>query len=108
MSMLLPSFYIDWIRSMRYGFWGGVDWQMGKLPADLLIGTDGRRYIDGVSSLWCNVHGHRHPAIDRAVERKRIASRISSRRAIPTLPGRFGLEPRSIDVLDERHTEART
>jgi adenosylmethionine---8-amino-7-oxononanoate aminotransferase len=32
-----------------------------------LIGTDGRRYIDGVSSLWCNVHGHRHPGIDRAV-----------------------------------------
>ncbi len=28
---------------------------------------DGRRYIDGTSSLWCNVHGHRHPAIDRAV-----------------------------------------
>jgi len=32
-----------------------------------LIGTDGRRYIDGVSSLWCNVHGHRHPRIDAAV-----------------------------------------
>ncbi|HVC07714.1 MAG TPA: adenosylmethionine--8-amino-7-oxononanoate transaminase [Solirubrobacterales bacterium] len=32
-----------------------------------LIATDGRRYIDGVSSLWCNVHGHRHPGIDRAV-----------------------------------------
>jgi adenosylmethionine-8-amino-7-oxononanoate aminotransferase len=33
-----------------------------------LIGTDGRRYIDGVSSLWCNVHGHRHPRIDAAVK----------------------------------------
>lgn len=32
-----------------------------------LIDTDGRRYIDGVSSLWCNVHGHRHAGIDRAV-----------------------------------------
>jgi adenosylmethionine-8-amino-7-oxononanoate aminotransferase len=32
-----------------------------------LIDTDGRRYIDGVSSLWCNVHGHRHPRIDEAV-----------------------------------------
>jgi adenosylmethionine-8-amino-7-oxononanoate aminotransferase len=32
-----------------------------------LIDVDGRRYIDGVSSLWCNVHGHRHPAIDIAV-----------------------------------------
>lgn len=33
-----------------------------------LIDTDGRRYIDGVSSLWCNVHGHRHPRIDEAVK----------------------------------------
>jgi adenosylmethionine---8-amino-7-oxononanoate aminotransferase len=32
-----------------------------------LVDTRGRRYIDGVSSLWCNVHGHRHPAIDSAV-----------------------------------------
>src|SRR5687767_8306235 len=32
-----------------------------------LIDIDGRRYIDGVSSLWCNVHGHRHPRIDAAV-----------------------------------------
>ncbi|HEV7616085.1 MAG TPA: adenosylmethionine--8-amino-7-oxononanoate transaminase [Solirubrobacterales bacterium] len=32
-----------------------------------LIDGDGRRYIDGTSSLWCNVHGHCHPTIDRAV-----------------------------------------
>jgi adenosylmethionine---8-amino-7-oxononanoate aminotransferase len=32
-----------------------------------LIDSEGRRYLDGVSSLWCNVHGHRHPAIDEAV-----------------------------------------
>jgi len=32
-----------------------------------LIDSQGRRYLDGVSSLWCNVHGHRHPAIDKAV-----------------------------------------
>jgi adenosylmethionine---8-amino-7-oxononanoate aminotransferase len=32
-----------------------------------LIDVDGNRYIDGVSSLWCNVHGHAHPRIDAAV-----------------------------------------
>ncbi|HEX3734352.1 MAG TPA: adenosylmethionine--8-amino-7-oxononanoate transaminase [Solirubrobacterales bacterium] len=32
-----------------------------------VIDADGRRYIDGTSSLWCNVHGHRHPTIDAAV-----------------------------------------
>jgi len=28
---------------------------------------EGNRYLDGVSSLWANVHGHRHPVIDKAV-----------------------------------------
>lgn len=32
-----------------------------------LVDTLGRRYLDGVSSLWCNVHGHRVPEIDAAV-----------------------------------------
>lgn len=32
-----------------------------------LIDSDGRRYLDGVSSLWCNVHGHRVPELDQAV-----------------------------------------
>src|SRR3954453_14741961 len=27
----------------------------------------GHAYIDGTSCLWCNVHGHGHPAIDAAV-----------------------------------------
>ncbi len=33
-----------------------------------LIDDRGRRYIDGVSSLWCTVHGHRHPILDLAVK----------------------------------------
>ena len=33
----------------------------------ILVDTDGNRYIDGVASLWVNVHGHRHPRLDRAV-----------------------------------------
>jgi adenosylmethionine-8-amino-7-oxononanoate aminotransferase len=32
-----------------------------------LIDVQGRRYLDGVSSLWTNVHGHRHPALDQAL-----------------------------------------
>ncbi len=32
-----------------------------------LIDTEGRRYLDAVSSLWCNVHGHRHPKLDAAL-----------------------------------------
>src|SRR5205814_6926170 len=32
-----------------------------------LIDVEGRRYLDGVSSLWCNVHGHRVPELDQAI-----------------------------------------
>ena len=32
-----------------------------------LYDAEGRRYLDGVSSLWCNVHGHRHPTLDAAL-----------------------------------------
>jgi len=32
-----------------------------------LIDSEGNRYLDGISSLWCNVHGHCVPAIDQAI-----------------------------------------
>jgi adenosylmethionine-8-amino-7-oxononanoate aminotransferase len=32
-----------------------------------LVDIHGREYLDGVSSLWCNVHGHRHPKLDAAI-----------------------------------------
>lgn len=40
-----------------------------------LIDVEGRRYLDGVSSLWCNVHGHRRPELDEAL--KAQADRIA-------------------------------
>ncbi|HEY6099979.1 MAG TPA: aminotransferase class III-fold pyridoxal phosphate-dependent enzyme, partial [Anaeromyxobacter sp.] len=33
-----------------------------------LVDTLGNRYLDGVSSLWCNVHGHRVREIDAAIQ----------------------------------------
>ncbi len=35
-----------------------------------LVDIAGRRYLDGVSSLWCNVHGHRHRHLDAAVRKQ--------------------------------------
>jgi len=32
-----------------------------------LVDRNGQRYLDGVSSLWCNVHGHNHPRLNRAL-----------------------------------------
>ena len=40
-----------------------------------LYDAKGKKYLDGVSSLWCNVHGHQVPEIDRAIQKqlKKIA-----------------------------------
>jgi adenosylmethionine-8-amino-7-oxononanoate aminotransferase len=35
-----------------------------------LVDVEGREYLDGVSSLWCNIHGHRHPKLDAAIRRQ--------------------------------------
>lgn len=50
------------------------DWQQETLliikkgRGVYLEDTEGRRYLDGVSSLWCNVHGHGVPELDAAIE----------------------------------------
>jgi adenosylmethionine-8-amino-7-oxononanoate aminotransferase len=41
-----------------------------RAEGNYLIDTDGRRYFDGVSSLWCNVHGHGRPEIVEAICRQ--------------------------------------
>ncbi len=50
-----------------------------------LYDTEGNRYLDGVSSLWCNVHGHRHPTLDAAIVEQfdRVAHSHVARRHPP-------------------------
>jgi adenosylmethionine-8-amino-7-oxononanoate aminotransferase len=67
----------DWRARDRRVLWHPFTQQAGWADEDFpvivaaegvtLVDADGRRYLDGVSSLWCNVHGHRVPAIDDAV-----------------------------------------
>lgn len=51
-----------------------ADWEreeilvIEKAKGSYLFDTHGKKYLDGVSSLWCNVHGHRIPEIDRAIK----------------------------------------
>ena len=33
----------------------------------VLKAEDGREYLDGNSSIWTNLHGHRHPEINQAI-----------------------------------------
>ncbi len=66
---------VQWDRQMIWHpFTQMKEWQKDPVlivdrgEQNTLIDTDGRRYLDGVSSLWTNVHGHRVPEIDRAVK----------------------------------------
>ena len=62
-----PETVADWDRRhLWHPFTQQLDWcreeplAIERAEGTDLIDAEGRRYIDGVSSLWCNVHGHRH------------------------------------------------
>ncbi len=52
----------------------------------VLVDIDGREYLDGVSSLWCNVHGHAHPRLNEAIRQQleRVAHVTSLGMSNPT------------------------
>jgi adenosylmethionine---8-amino-7-oxononanoate aminotransferase len=62
----------------RQVLWHPFTQQQGWLEEDFpvieradgatLYDIEGNPYLDGISSLWCTVHGHRHPAIDIAIK----------------------------------------
>jgi len=64
------------LSSLWHPFTQMKDWE-GQDPVVIdrargvyLFDTKGRRYIDGVSSLWVNVHGHRHKRLDAAIKKQ--------------------------------------
>ncbi|MCE5272171.1 adenosylmethionine--8-amino-7-oxononanoate transaminase [bacterium] len=77
-------------------------WQEEQFPViargegSFLFDTEGRRYLDGVSSLWVTLHGHNHPHITRAIAEQ--AARISH----STL---LGLSSEPVCALAERLIE---
>jgi adenosylmethionine---8-amino-7-oxononanoate aminotransferase len=63
----------------------------------LLFDTDGNAYIDGVSSLWCTVHGHGHPVIDAAV-REQLGRIAHSTMLGLSHPGAAKLAARLVEI----------
>jgi len=54
-------------------------WIIDRAAGCRLVDIDGHEYLDGVSSLWCNVHGHRHPRLDAALaEQARRVAHVTS------------------------------
>jgi adenosylmethionine-8-amino-7-oxononanoate aminotransferase len=68
---------IDWAKRDKEVVWhpftqmaewvGGDPLVIDRGEGSFLFDVEGRRYLDGVSSLWCNIHGHGHPRLNAAV-----------------------------------------
>jgi adenosylmethionine-8-amino-7-oxononanoate aminotransferase len=70
--------------------------------AEFLIDTEGRRYLDGVSSMWCNVHGHCVPALDNAVRDQLANIAHSSLLGLANVPSIL-LAKRLIELVRRSH-----
>ena len=62
-----------------------------------LIDVNGRRYLDGVSSLWCNVHGHRKKELNDAIRGQLERISHSTFLGLSHVPG-IELAQRLIDI----------
>ncbi len=67
----------DWDRTyLWHPFTQMQEWEQEKPliiekgKGSYLIDTDGKKYLDGTSSIWVNLHGHRHPTLDRAIKKQ--------------------------------------
>ncbi len=74
-----------------------------RAEGNYLIDSDGRRYLDGVASIWTNVHGHCRPELNQAIiaQLERVAhstllglanapSALLAERLVRLAPGRLG------------------
>jgi adenosylmethionine-8-amino-7-oxononanoate aminotransferase len=65
-----------------------------------LVDADGRKYLDGVSSLWCNIHGHARPELNGAL--KRQLDRVAHATFLGvTNPPAIELAERLVDLVPE-------
>lgn len=62
---------VVWHPFTQFDEWAAEDaLVIARAEGVTLVDTSGKKYLDGVSSLWCNVFGHRVPEIDRAIRRQ--------------------------------------
>ena len=77
---------------------------MGEAPCiisrgdgNYLVDVHGRKYLDGVSSLWCNVHGHRKKELDDAIREQLEKIAHSTLLGLSHVPG-IQLAQKLIDI----------
>src|SRR3954465_10897658 len=58
-----------WHPFTQQAGWGEEDFPViARADGTTLYDVAGNEYIDGISSLWCTVHGHRHRALEIAIK----------------------------------------
>jgi adenosylmethionine---8-amino-7-oxononanoate aminotransferase len=74
MSTIPAGTLRDWDHaSLWHPFTPLADWAavdpliIERAEGVYLFDVEGHQYLDGVGSLWCNIHGHRHPALNAAI-----------------------------------------
>jgi len=73
--MTSPDTLHAWdFKHVWHPFTQATEWESAGPPLIIeraegceLIDVHGRRYLDGISSLWTNVHGHNHPQLNQAL-----------------------------------------
>jgi adenosylmethionine-8-amino-7-oxononanoate aminotransferase len=95
---------VDWDRQYiwhpftQHALWNQVDPLIvvgGE--REFLIDAQGQRYIDGHSSLWCNIHGHRRSEIDSAIRSQLDCVAHSTQLGLASPPA-IELAKRLIDI----------
>lgn len=87
-----------WHPFTQHSMWNAVDPLIivgGE--GEYLFDADGNRYIDGHSSLWCNIHGHRRPEINSAIIKQLDRIAHSTQLGL-TSPPAIRLAKRLIDI----------
>ena len=73
--MATPETLHQWdFQHVWHPFTQAIEWEAAGEPLIIesaegctLIDVHGNRYLDGISSLWTNVHGHQNPVINQAI-----------------------------------------
>ncbi len=91
------------LKHLWHPFTQMLEWEKEDFPVIVrgegvhLIDEAGNRYIDGVSSLWCIVHGHGHPKIVEAISRQAATLDHSTLLGL-THPAAIRLAERLVDI----------
>jgi len=73
---------------------------ISRADGHYLVDDTGRKYLDGVSSLWCNVHGHRKKELDDAIKQQIDRFSHSTFLGLSHVPG-IQLAQKLIDIAPQ-------